>query len=295
VNPFDFYGPQFLVFYIVFAIFIFIVTSIARRFLDRSVVGGAIDPAQVVSDPYLIAYLRGGASEAARVAAISLVDRDLLSVTGSKLKAHDNVKGDHARHLLEQKILLKYRTSGEASDLYADADVRNACDQYEMKLQQLGLLPNKSITAARMALFVAMAAVLILTSSIKIVIALSRGRTNIAFLIILTVVAILILRKVAFPRQTAVGRAMIHDVQRLFSGLKDRVRSIPLHGATTELAMLVAVFGMSAAPATTQAWTRQLFPQASSSSSSSSGCGSSSSCGSSCGGGCGGGCGGCGG
>ena len=93
--------------------------------------------------------------------------------------------------------------------------MRNACDQYEMKLQQLGLLPNKSITAARKALFVAMAAVLVLASGIKIVVALSRGRTNIEFLIILTVVAILILRKVAFPRQTARGES---DDRRTCSG-----------------------------------------------------------------------------
>jgi uncharacterized protein (TIGR04222 family) len=295
VNPFDFYGPQFLVFYIAFAIFIFIVTSIARRFVDRAAVGSAIDPAQVVSDPYLIAYLRGGASEAARVAAISLVDRDLLTVTGSKLKAHDHVKGGHAQQLLEQKILLKYKTSGEASGIFADADVRNACDSYDMKLKELGLLPNASITSARKSLYAVMAAVLAIVAGIKVMIGLSRGR-SVGFLIVLAIVAILWLRKFALPRQTSRGKAMIQDVQRLFAGLKSRIRTGPRLGATTELVMLVSVFGMNAAPATTQAWTRQLFPQASSSSSSSSsGCGSSSSCGSSCGGGCGGGCGGCGG
>ncbi len=303
MNPFDFYGPQFLVFYVAFSIFIFIVTAIARRFVDGTVIDRPIDPAQVVSDPYLVAYLRGGAPEAMRTATISLVDRELLTATGTKLKAHENVRSAHARHPLEQQILLKYKHSGEAAEMFSDGNVRNACDGYEAKLRELGLLPDHRVTAARKALYLVMAAVLALVSIIKIVVALSRGRTNVAFLIVLTVIAIALLRKFAFTNQTSRGKEMLEDVRRLFSGLKGRGGSIPLHGETTELAMLVAVFGVNAAPARTREWTQQVFPQASSSSgSSSSSCGassscgssSSSSCGSSCGGGCGGGCGGCG-
>jgi len=210
VNPFDFYGPQFLVFYIAFSIFVFIVTAIARRFVDRAVIDRPVDPAQVVSDPYLIAYLRGGAPEAARVAAISLVDRELLSVTGSKLKAHDHVKKDHARHPLEQQILLKYKNAGEASDMFADGNIRNACDAYEAKLRELGLLPDHRVTAARKALYLVMAAVLALVSIIKIVVALSRGRSNVAFLIILTVIAIA-------PRATSFPTIRIPDAGGLQS------------------------------------------------------------------------------
>jgi hypothetical protein len=73
--------------------------------------------------------------------------------------------------------------------------------------------------------------------------------------------------------------------------LKSRAEHFRAGKSPDEVALLVAVFGISALPEKQFPYAKKLYPKASSSST---GCGSG--CGSSCGGGgCGGGCGGCGG
>jgi len=78
MSPFDLRGPEFLVFYIILG-----ALAIALLFL----VSQHIDPVGTVkvdmSDPYLIAFLRGGKDELVRVATISLVHRKLLQVAGT--------------------------------------------------------------------------------------------------------------------------------------------------------------------------------------------------------------------
>jgi hypothetical protein len=132
----------------------------------------------------------------------------------------------------------------------------------------------------------------------KILIALSRGRTNIFFLIAAAFVFGYLLYLVANPSRTLAGDAMLADLRQLFSALKHRAASIRSPSGTNELALLAAVFGTASLPAGSGIVPGKLFRKPVSESSSSS-CGSStSSCGSSggssCGGGCGGGCGGCG-
>jgi uncharacterized protein (TIGR04222 family) len=77
-NPFDLPGPSFLLFYACLGVFVAIAL---RSFRRRNEEGSA--PRIDTSDPYLIAYLRGGKNEAARVAAVSLVDRGLLKEEGT--------------------------------------------------------------------------------------------------------------------------------------------------------------------------------------------------------------------
>jgi hypothetical protein len=88
MNPFELPGPQFLAFYamlgaaVLFAVYV----------LKQGAEGGA--PVRLPStDPYLIAYLRGGAYETVRLGVVVLVDRQLLDfddgvrvVTGEKVK-----------------------------------------------------------------------------------------------------------------------------------------------------------------------------------------------------------------
>jgi uncharacterized membrane protein YgcG len=134
---------------------------------------------------------------------------------------------------------------------------------------------------------------------IKIVVALSGGHTNIQFLIILTVAFGFAAYAISRPRLTAKGEALLDNLRMLFGNLKDRALSIRPSSSPNELALLAAVFGIGAIPASAFPYAKKLYPKAASSgstfvSSCGSSCGSSS--GSSCGGGgCGGGCGGCGG
>jgi uncharacterized protein (TIGR04222 family) len=193
VNPFDWRGPAFLVFYIVFTLLVFAVTVILRRVMEWTL-GSEADPAKVVSDPYLIAYLRGQAPEAIRVATISLIDRDLLAANGTQMKTHDFVDCEHGRKPIEKKILEKYKTWKQSSELFTDLGLIHACDEYAKKLEHLGLMPNARIKAARNTLYAVMLVVLGGVSLTKIVIALGRGRSNVQFLVLLTIVACVMLK-----------------------------------------------------------------------------------------------------
>jgi len=174
---------------------------------------------------------------------------------------------------------------------------------YEQTLKNAGLLPNVAIQNSRLTRLLVACAIVGGVGVVKLLVAFARGRTNVWFLIILMVVSLVIAVKISFPRLTESGKAMIADLQNLYSGLKDRAPLLQTGGATIEPMMLAAVFGIGALASTSFAFTHALFPRASKQAQSSAcgaSCGasscSSSSCGSSCGGGgCGGGCGGCGG
>jgi uncharacterized membrane protein YgcG len=121
----------------------------------------------------------------------------------------------------------------------------------------------------------------------------------VGFLVILGVAFVLVTHQVTHPRRTAAGNALLADMTTLFHGLRHRASSLQPRQAGNDVALLAAIFGVSAAFAVHPDMER-LFPRpttgsdgSSSSSGSSCGSSSSSSCGSSCGGG-GGGCGGCG-
>jgi uncharacterized membrane protein YgcG len=129
----------------------------------------------------------------------------------------------------------------------------------------------------------------------KIAIALSRGRSNILFLILATAFAVYLTAGISFPRTTTRGDSKLRELTNLFQSLKLRAADLKPGGSTSELAMMTAVYGATSLPQDNYPWLAILYPRpkpSDSSGSSSGGCGSS--CGSSCGGGCGGGCGGCG-
>jgi uncharacterized protein (TIGR04222 family) len=304
MNPFDLPGPQFLLFYIIFSGAVIGALIIWRRYVESSKT-----PKIDLSDPYLIAYLRGGEAEVLRVATVSLIDRGLLVATGTSLKRAENASPESARRPIEQALLTKYARAGEVSWMFEDDGLKKACEAYGVILRRAQLLADENVTQARLIRLVIAAFLLSGVGFTKVLIAIDAGRTNVGFLIVLTIVAIVVAAVVSFPRLTQSGKEMIEDVQNLYGGLRDRSRSIAPGGATIEPMMLAAAFGVGALHGQAFAYTGTLFPRArktsnscasdgdcgSSCSSSSCSSSSSSSCGSSCGGGGGGGCGGCGG
>jgi uncharacterized protein (TIGR04222 family) len=292
MNPFDLPGPQFLVFYLVLSALVILVVVFLRRSAESPAT-----PKLDLSDPYLIAYLRGGEPEALRVATVSLIDRKLLVATGSQVQCADHASTASVRRPIEKELLRKFKQADEANSIYEDYGLLATCKPYEQTLRTTGLLPTKWMETARMTRVGVAVLILGGIAMAKILIALSRGHSNIWFLVILMGVAIFLVVKFSFPRLTETGKAMIADLQDLYSGLKDRALFLQPGGSTIEPVLLAAVFGVGALEGANFAFTRVLFPRATtnlSSTSCSSACGSS--CGSSCGGGgCGGGCGGCGG
>ena len=292
MNPFDWRGPQFLLFYIVLSIAVFVAVRWLRN--RRELMDGAGYRGTPMHDPYAIAFLRGGKHELLRVAVVSMVDRGLLSAKNDQLETTTVGRGTKPRRLIERELLDFCAIRREPKELFSGAAFDVAAGEIEHELAEMRMMPDEETTAARWKLFYRGAAVLLFFSVLKIVVALARGRGNIGFLIILSAIALIVLERVAVRGRTARGDAFLKEMENLFRSLKLRAAQLQPGGATSEVAMLAAVFGVTALPRNQFAWSSQLFPQASSGASSSGSCGSS--CGSSCGGGCGGGgCGGCGG
>jgi uncharacterized protein (TIGR04222 family) len=286
MNPFDLSGPSFLVFYLVVAVFVVVAVKLAIDEAER----GA-PRALPLSDPYHIAWLRGGTPEAARIAVLSLTDRGLLAVSGDKLV---NVSSAQSlvREPIEQAILARCAQSGTpATAMLDDPAVERACAPYRARLERLQLMPDAAMRTARYRWFAVAAAILLGVALSKIVIAFGRGRYNVGFLVILTAITLWVMWLLVRRPRTALGARMLKDLRRLFSALRQRAATIRPGAMTSDAMLLAAVFGISALPATGFANLLRVYKKAASSGG---GCGSS--CGSGCGGGGGGGggCGGCG-
>lgn len=291
MNPFDYYGPQFLVFYAGLTVVTLIVMSFVRRGIDRADVHD-----DRLTDAYLIALLRSGAKEMVRVTIVSLLDRGLLEITDDGVRTTEIGSKTRTRRNIEHLILQHCRAPRLLSTLADHKEFEHECKTHEAELQRMGLLPTAQQRASRRVLFVIGGGFLAAVAITKIAIALSRGRTNILFLILATAFAVYLAAGISFPRTTMRGDSKLRELTNLFAALKLRVAEVKPGGATSELAMMTAVYGATSLPQDTYPWLAILYPRPkpsdSSGSSGSGGCGSS--CGSSCGGGCGGGCGGCG-
>ena len=278
MNPFDLAGPQFLLFYVVVAVVALVLMVRRRRAAERG--GGKI----TLSDPYLIAYLRGGSNEALRVATISLVDRGLLEMKDdNELKAKAS-KVAQASHALETAVLEHFEKTQSAISLYKNLALQGVADrELGDTLRKHGLLPDAQVARQRKGRLVMVVVLLWILAFIKVMLALSRGRTNVGFLVVLAILSGIVALAIHNPRRTARGESLLQDLRGLFSHLKQRASGLRTGGATAEMALLAAVFGLGALPASGDwAFTRSLFPRASTSTTS-----SSTSCGSNCGSSCG--------
>lgn len=305
MNPFDLPGPQFLFFYfLLFLVTVILIGWLRRRSDEMRTVPGTMsgeikgrlvrlrtgresDMSSIASDPYMVAYLRGGKNETLRVATLSLVDREVLQHHEEELIVTGNITPAHVRRPIEKALVHHFSVRNTAQSIFTDKTLEAACIEYETALAKAGLMPDSEQKSKRRALFLAGLLFLGGVSLLKAIIALSRGRFNLIFLLIFTIIAVVVLAAVTFPKQTPAGRELLRDLRTLFESLRGRASSIRPGGSTNELALLAAVYGMSAVSAIHFPWAKKLFPKAESS--------GGSSCGSSCGGGCGGGgCGGCG-
>jgi uncharacterized protein (TIGR04222 family) len=291
VNPLDLAGPDFLRFYALVALITLALLYVARA-------SGESGPAPRIDtgDPYLIAVLRGGRSEALKVGTIALIDRGLLQADPSTRNVVAIPGRTQPQHALERALVRYFEQAHLATTVLGNDVLLAACADYERRLTELGLLPDRARTLRRRRLLLAALVVLVGLAVAKLAVAVARGKGNVIFLVLLTIVAALVATAIATPRLTSRGRALLGDLRRLFARLRARSRLLAQGGATADVALLIAVFGLGALPrAFTYAQT--LYP-GTRGSSGDGGVWSSSSCGASCGGGGdggGGGCGGCGG
>ena len=289
VNPLDLRGPQFLLFYVCLGGAVCLVAAWLRRSREQ-----VTDPPRPLADYLEIAFLRGGAAEAVRVAILNLVDRGVLALSGEHVQVAPGEPTAHIMRPTERAIAARARGIAKAAELLADREVTTAATtECEPGLVRRGLLPSPAQRASRHALWALSGGALAAVAGLKILVALSRGRSNIGFLVILGLLFVVVTFLVTHPRRTAAGSALLADMTTLFRGLKDRASSLRPRQNANDVALLAAIYGVNAAFPVHPEMER-LFPRPTTSDGSSDSGGSSgSSCGSSCGGG-GGGCGGCG-
>lgn len=291
MNPFDLRGPQYLLFYVIVAVGTLVLLAHLRRRRERELTG---DTTPRLHDPYAIAFLRGGKHELVRVATVSLVDRGLLAFQSEQLVTTPVGRETQVRKSIEAYILKFCEEVRRPEELFETTYFDTVEVDYTHELEQHQLLAGDDVHAVRRPLFLSAAFVLLFFSVGKIVVAVSRGRTNIGFLVLFTIFALLIARGVAYPRLTDRGQRFLDELRNVFQSLKLRAPTLRSGGANADVALAAAVFGVTALSPGDFGWAVKLHPRTGdgSSSSSSGGCGGGSSCG---GGGCGGGCGGCGG
>lgn len=318
LNPLtDLSGPEFLLFY---ALLVAAAVVFARWRL------AALDPTHVLPvpevpmevDPLAIGYLRGGAKEVAQLVVLDLIARDYLVRTKGG-KRSGSVISRAAAHPSPELLTAVPRfvfdwmgTERDGADVALELPKQLArfptVTKLRERLEQQQLLTSQAQRQeAPGAVFVPI--VLLVSISLwRVMIALSRHRYNLLYLLIMTVGAAIFLAKLGvLPHATALGRAYLERLNVAYSRLRPRMKSLANGPAHDELMLAVSVFGIGALAGTAYGYYPEMYRRAqpvpdtsgggdsgSSCSSGSSSCSSGSSCGSSCGGGCGGGCGGCG-
>jgi len=307
------YGPLFLVVYAVLIVFLIAFHKIRLNSLDWT---WKLPPPQIPQnpDPYEIAYLRGGENEVARSVVFSLVQRGYLIHTKDFIKRHeffqkaDTLPDIRLLSPLERKFFGSFHSPKTTKDIFGEGGLAEAisgyCYDYERKLENEKLLmpPELKNVAQRNAGIAAV--VILLFGCFKFFAAITHGRFNVIFLIIMAIIAMIILYKTTkLPRLSRRGRAYLRELQTAFSKLKFQeqrkvddvgVLQQPAYSGVDPMLLMVGIFGVGALAGTSYDFFPQTFeksikedasnPNYTGSSCSSSGCGSSS-CGSSDGGG----------
>lgn len=287
MNIFAFTGPAFLAFYSCFGTAVLLLLN---NILTRLSGDLQVDMTSFAKDPYKIACLRGGRSEAILVATLSLCDRGLLQFKDKLLQTSRPEAVQSVNRSIEKAILSAYLVPAKPRVGLTSSALNAACDAYKSELGHAGLIATAEVYSQRLLPLLVALLLLVGTSWIKIHVALSHGHHNIAFLIMLTILFSLIAVGLFGRRTTGAGRQLLANLRGLFFLLKSRAKKLRAGGETNEVALVTAVFGLGVISANEFPLVEKLRNQAGDSGSSCSS--SSSSCGSSCGGG---GCGGCGG
>jgi uncharacterized protein (TIGR04222 family) len=299
MNPFTWPGPSFIVFYIIVALIAGAACFVRTRFAG----GRTVPLTDLTADPYRIAFLRAGAAETARVAIFNLLDRGILSYDGTAVTVARPESAQMLRRSVERVIVAQVGSGRNIEGLMQDSRIAAACAEYERDLQARQLLPDEEEKRFRRRLAWSAVGLIAGVALVKVVYAMSQGRSNVGFLLVLMVAASLWMVWACRSRYTGSGGRALGSLKSLMARLKGNTARVKAGGETNEALLVAAVFGLAALPSQAFPIIDTVFPRLrEKSSSSGSSCGascgstsSSSSCssgGGSCGGG--GGCGGCG-
>lgn len=307
LNPYDFNGPTFLMFYVIAAVVIFQIAFVAKMLILRKTEGGtpAISTrAQEIADqltPYEAALLAGGRERAVLTACAALSQHGITEIdrTDRCLKRKEGGwSHDPGAMQPMEEAILAYTRNGVLSMERAKNVLSPQLDDIERKLERSGLIPDcNQLAAARLIPFGITMVSAIAFAVPKLMVGVGRDKpvTLLVFEMLLWM-AVSFLFLLVRAETTGLGDTVLQILKTRSSALKLTIQSNPTALSIFDTALAYGVFGalITFGDPFIDAQ-RALRPQPTYSSSSS-GCGGGSSCGGgSCGGGgCGGGCGGCG-
>lgn len=297
----EMYGPDFLLLYSVV-----IATTLGVCWLMVSVADVTKSlPLPLIPtnpNPYEIAYLQGEEGRVTKLVVFNLIQSGFLQINKLNIERSLNYPNIEQLSPLEQDVFAWFTEPRIPAQIswYLPRELQQHCQVYKQILhdrQLLYVLDWRS--AAQQASLIGSAFILCL-GGYKFLAAVINGHHNVAFLIIMTMFAIVMLRVICYspPRLSYLGQKYLQQLHEVFEQLQQKAKN-GIHPSLTEYDLLVALFGVNSLVGTPYDSYSQMFINSglpwSYTSSSSGGCGGGCSSGSSCGGGCGGGCGGCGG
>jgi uncharacterized protein (TIGR04222 family) len=259
--PYTLDGPAFLLFYGLLLVAVWLALRLAKGRLGPQ--AAAPDLLQRLGrDPYAIACLRSGPSEAARVAVVSLVDRGALASTeAGQVTLTDEGRRLTAEAPIERAVLQACRSGPQAADeLPYDEGVQAMAQALDDDLQRQGLVVSPALRSTRSRLCGAAALLLLAVSAVRIVQTLMAGHSNLGFLIALTVLGVVVVWIMAQGRLTAAGVRLLTDLQGLLGDLRKRAGSLQPGRSSRDVALLAGAFGLAVLPAAAFAFAGQLYP-----------------------------------
>jgi len=227
MNPFTLPGPQFLVFYAMFACAVLVALYLARRSNES----GRL-PNLEVKDPYLFACLRGGPAEVIRIATLGLVDRGLLmaalgSLDRGKLQVSGGVSAPTGWSGIDKQILDYFTNPSTIDGALKDSRLLDfVSTTYERRLRSLRLVPDPIVKRTRHSYLAAAILALWTVGGVKLWVAWMAGRVNVLFLIVLMIGSAIVAAYIANPYRTCLGSAYLRSLRSLFSQLRNRAASI---------------------------------------------------------------------
>jgi uncharacterized protein (TIGR04222 family) len=235
--PFDLTGPQFLVFYPIFALGVAVL--VRYLFSPRDATREPVPPR--LTDPYRIALLRDGRREAVRIAVLSLVERGLLTLKpdGSIRVTEDAPEslGDPLEH-----AVLRFFSGGRPWAPVAEAPaVKAATTAIQSELEAHGLLSTAEKRGSKMA-----PAVVIPLAVVLLRIHLSEDHPHL-FLLLEVIACAILACFITDQRLTPLGRSTLEHLQALFGQARSRGRDLTTQAGSTDVTLLLAAtFGITA-------------------------------------------------
>ena len=248
MNPFDLNGPNFLVFYTVCGAVVCFVLYLLRLQEPQTPDGAVPD------DPQTIAYLRGGATEALRITAVTLLEQGALV-----LGPNDTLRTDPSHTLprdasaIDRLVCEHFRTEESARSLFENESLALRVTAHLARpLEEAGLLPDDELRVARWSRLLTAVAALGTLAAIKIALALQRGHTNVGFLLIEAAIFGLVACRLTVRHRTPAGNRALDYLKHTFEETRHRTKPLE-HPDAQDIAIVAAVFGLAALPAASYA------------------------------------------